>query len=149
LVEYFIVAVRDLESLDGLALALAELVEREAIRILDLVVVVKDAAGAVSLLEVDAVDSMAIVSALDDDIGGMLSDHDIELVSRALDSGTTGVIVVTEDRWAEPLSVAARRAGGRIIAGDRIPASRAKTVLAERHNDNTREPDQGRSPDVP
>jgi hypothetical protein len=131
LVEYFIVAVPNLESLEGLGPALVELVDRAAIRILDVVVLVKDEDGAVAKLELDAVDAMAALRGLDDDVGGMLSDHDLELAALALRAGTTGVVIVTEDRWAEPLSTAAQRAGGQIIAGDRIPAHRVASVLAE------------------
>ena len=92
----------------------------------------KDANGAVSLLELDAVDSMGALGGLDRHVGAMLSDHDIELASLALRAGTTGVIIVTEDRWAKPLSTAAQRAGGQIIAGDHIPPSRVELVLAEK-----------------
>ena len=138
LVEYFIVAVPNVESLEGLGPALAKLVKRAAIRILDVVVLVKDYDGSVALLELDMVDSMAALRGLDDDFGGMLSDHDLELAALALRAGTTGVVVVTEDRWAEPLSTAAQRAGGRIIAGDRIPASRVELVLAEKSDNNPR-----------
>ena len=49
LVEYFIVAVPNVESLAGLGPALAKLVKRAAIRILDVVVLVKDDDGAVDL----------------------------------------------------------------------------------------------------
>jgi Family of unknown function (DUF6325) len=132
LVEYFIVAVPDVESLVGLGPALVKLVKRAAIRILDVVVLVKGPDGAVALLELDAVDSMAALRGLDHDVGGMLSEHDLELASLALQAGTTGVVIVTEDRWAKPLSTAARRAGGQIIAGDRIPASRVESILAEK-----------------
>ena len=139
LVEYFIVAVPNLESLEGVGPALVKLVKRAAIRILDVVVLVKDPDGAVAMLELDAVDSMAALRGLDDDVGGMLSDHDLELAALALQAGTTGVVIVTEDRWAKPLSTAARRAGGQIVAGDRIPASRVVSVLAEK-------PPRGTSP---
>ena len=138
LVEYFIVAVPDVKSLSGLGPALAELVNRAAIRILDVVVLVKDDDGAVDLLELDMVDSMAALRGLEYDIGGMLSDHDLELASLALRAGTTGVVIVTEDRWAKPLSTAARRAGGQIIAGDRIPASRVESILAEKSDEQAR-----------
>ncbi len=138
LVEYFIVEVPNVESLAGLGPALAELVKRAAIRILDVVVLVKDDDGTVASLELDVVDSMAALRGLDHDVGGMLSDHDIELASLALRAGTTGVVIVTEDRWAEPLSNAAQRAGGQIIAGDRIPASRVESVLAEKSDDQAR-----------
>jgi hypothetical protein len=131
-VEYIIVAVPDIESLAGLAPAITELVSHAAIRILDIVVIVKDRHGSISQLEIEAIDSLATLRHLDSDIGGILSDHDVRVASSALSAGSTGVILVTEDRWAEPLSIAARRAGGQIVAGDRIPASRVASVLAER-----------------
>jgi hypothetical protein len=136
LVEYFIIEVPGPDSIVGIAPALADLVEHQAIRILDLVVIVKEADGSTSQLELDDLDSTATLRDLDGDIGGVLSDHDIELASLALRSGSTGMIIVTEDRWAGPLSVAAQRAGGQIIAGDRIPPSRVETVLADRHVEN-------------
>jgi hypothetical protein len=135
LVEYFIIAVPDLDSLALLAPALVELVQRATIRILDVVVVVKDVAGSVTPLELDVVDTMAALRGLESDLGGMLSEHDIELASVAVRPGSAGVIVVTEDRWAEPLSVAARLVGGHIVAGERIPASRVESALADRIGD--------------
>jgi Family of unknown function (DUF6325) len=135
LVEYFIVGVPAVDSLVELAPTLAELAQRAAIRILDVVVLVKDLDGAVDALELDAVDSMAALRDLEGDFGGMLSDHDLALASTALRPGTAGVIVVTEDRWAAPLSAAARRAGGQIIAGERIPAPRVEAALADRNEE--------------
>jgi hypothetical protein len=110
---------------------LAEMVTSAAIRILDLVVLVKDLDGAVTALELEAVESLAALRHLEGEIGGMLSVHDVELASFALRPGTAGVVVVTEDRWAERLSVAAQRVGGRIIAGERIPPSRVESALAD------------------
>jgi hypothetical protein len=135
LVEYFIIAVPDLDSLAEMAPALAELVQRAAIRILDVVVVVKDVAGSITTLELDVVDTMAAIRGLGSDLGGMLSDKDIAMASVAVRPGSAGLIVVTEDRWAEPLSLAARRAGGHIVAGERIPASRVESALADRFGD--------------
>jgi hypothetical protein len=149
LVEYFIIEVPGLDSLAGLTPALSEMVEHQAIRILDLVVIVKQADGAASQLELDDLDSMAMLRDLDGDIGGVLSDHDIELASLALRTGSTGMILVTEDRWAGPLSVAAQRAGGQIIAGDRIPPARVESVLADRHDEHRTPPEHEESQDAP
>jgi hypothetical protein len=65
----------------------------------------------------------------------MLTDHDVALASIALRPGTTGIVVVTEDRWAESLSGAAQGAGGQIIAGERIPPPRVEGALADRSDD--------------
>ena len=136
LVEYLIVEVPDLGALANLVPALVELVASAKIRILDLVALEKDADGAVAALELDAVDSMTALKDVDGDVGGMLSQHDIELASLALRPGTAGIVLVTEDRWAEPLSVAARQAGGQILGGERIPASRVESALTERSDDD-------------
>jgi hypothetical protein len=124
LVEYLIVVVPDVGSLASVATALAGLDGTATIRILDLVAVVKDDDGAVSVLELQTVESMAALDTVDGEVGGLLSEHDIELATTALPNGSAGIVVVTEDRWAEPLSRAARGVGGRIAAGERIPGSR-------------------------
>ena len=132
LIEYLIVEVPDLHALASLVPALTELVETAKIRILDLVVIEKSAHGAVAALELDALDSMTALMDVDGEVGGMLSQHDIELASLALRPGTTGIVLVTEDRWAEPLSLAAQRVGGQILGGERIPSSRVESVLTVR-----------------
>lgn len=132
LIEYFVVVVEDLDSLASLAPAMAELVERAAIRILDLVVVAREADGTVVILEPEAVTSLEALADIEGEIGGLLSDHDIELVALGLDPGMVGLVVVTEDRWADGLSRAAHRVGGQIMAGERIPAPRVQAALADR-----------------
>ena len=59
LVEYFIIVVPDLDSVAMLTPALGELVQRAAIRILDVVVVAKDLAGSIIALELGTVDALA------------------------------------------------------------------------------------------
>jgi hypothetical protein len=132
LVEYLVIAAPDRESLASLVPALTDLVESERIRVLDMVVVVRDSDGTIEMCEVDRVDSVAALAGLQRDVGGMLSEHDIALASLALGPNSAGIVVVSEDRWAAPLSAAARDAGGSIVGGDRIPASRVEAALVER-----------------
>jgi hypothetical protein len=93
------------------------------IRILDLAALEKSADGSAAALELDAVDSLAALRDVGGEVGRMLSAHYIELASLALRPGTADIVLVTVDRWAQPLSGAAQRAGGQIIGGERIPAS--------------------------
>jgi hypothetical protein len=124
--------VPDLQALSSLVPALAELVATARIRILDLVALDKRADGTVTALELDAVGAMAALGDVDRAIGRVLSEHDIELASLALRPDSAGIVLLTEDRWAQPLSAAAQRAGGQIIGGERIPASRVQSVLTDR-----------------
>jgi hypothetical protein len=116
----------------SIASALAKLVGSGKIRILDLVVLMRDNNGVVTVTELEAIDGMAALRSLDIEVGGMLSEHDLELASFALKPGMPGIVLVTEDLWAKSLSTAARRAGGQIIAGERIPASRVEAALGDR-----------------
>ena len=133
LVEYLIVVVPSRDALGAIGSALTSLVENAKIRILDLVVLERDATGAVTVLEVESIESMAPLRDLDIEVGGMLTEHDLELAALALKPGMPGVVLVTEDLWAKSLSTAARRAGGQIVAGERIPASRVEAALGTRH----------------
>jgi len=54
----------------------------------------RDVNGAVTVLEVEAIESIAPLRNLDIEVGGMLSEHDLELVSR-LKPGMPGVVLVT------------------------------------------------------
>jgi hypothetical protein len=131
LVEYLIVAMPDLESFTGVAAALADLVDTEAIRVLDLVVVRRADDGGASVLELEEVDSLASLAEVDGEVGGMLSGHDVELASIGLRPGTAALVLLVEDRWAGPLAAAARRAGGRVIGGDRIPRPHVEVAVAD------------------
>jgi Family of unknown function (DUF6325) len=132
LVAYFVIAVPDLDSLDRAVPALANLVEAGAIRILDLVTLEKDGDGGLAVREIEAVASLAGMAAVDGEVGAMLSDDDIELVSSVVDPGTAAVVLVIEDRWAGPLSQAVQGVGGEIVGGEHIPRARVEAVLARR-----------------
>lgn len=132
LVAYVIVAMPDLDSLANVVPALAELVAAGVMCILDVVVLERDRDGTVAVLELEDVGSMAALAEVEGQVGGLLSDGDIEFCAFAILPGTAGIVLVTEDRWARPLAIAARRAGGQIVAGDRVPAARVEARRTSR-----------------
>ena len=136
LVEYLVVSVPDLDALGNLVPALGEMAAGGAIRILDLVAVARDVDGAVEVLEFEAVHSLAALSEVEGQVGRLLTERDIALASVAIRPGSAGIVLVTEDRWAEPLASAARRTGGRIVAGERVPRSRVEAALADTAEDD-------------
>jgi len=132
LVEYLIVVAPDVDSLGTVADALSHLVRAGTIYLLDLAVVAKANDGSVVIHELGTLDSMKPLADLEGELDGLLSEQDLELISVAVAPGSAGLVLVTEDRWAEPLSAAARTAGGRIIAGERISSARVEAALADR-----------------
>ena len=132
LVAYLLVVVPDVASLANMAPSLVELVDGETVRLLDVVVITRDADGEVEVLELDDVEELAAVQALDAGIGGLLMEPDIELIALALQPASVGLVLVTEDLWAEPFAAAARRVGGQIVAGERIRRQGSRRSFSRR-----------------
>jgi len=124
LVEFVVISVPDLSSAVGVAAALKQLVESAQIRILDLVGVHRSLDGRFTAVEPELLSGLAALDSVDGDVGGFLSEDDIALTGGALQPGTSVLLVVVEDRWAQLLADAARAGGGAIIGGERIPRHR-------------------------
>jgi hypothetical protein len=130
LVGYVIITLPDVAALVTLTPALGELVESGTLRILDFVVVVRSDDGP-RVLELDALDQVADLHKIRPHMPGLFTQRDITLASVAIPAGAAGVVLVAEDRWAKPLSAAAARAGGQIVAGERISAERIQAAMAD------------------
>jgi uncharacterized membrane protein len=126
--------------------ALADLIEADAIRLLDVVFVTKDGNGDVSLFELDALDGpaatrLARLADLDGDVGGLLRDEDVIIAAEVVEPDTSAAVIVWEQLRATRAAEAVRSAGGRIITGERFlqrpraqrrPRARARSVAASR-----------------
>jgi len=134
LVEYIVITMPDLSSSLAVAQALRSLVEASRIRILDLVAVVTDAHGGYAVTEPELVSALADLRSVDGEVGGLLSDDDIALACRALPPGSSALVLVAEDRWAQELADAARSGGGRIVGGERIPRNRLEQAHRARQD---------------
>lgn len=130
LVEYLLVVFPDRSALGSVVPAVHDLVTSERIRVLDLVVVDRHRDGHLDVLELGDVEALAPLADLDGDLG-LLSENDIQLAARTVLAGEAALVLLAEDRWAQRLSLAARAAGGRVVAGERIPAPRVEAALTD------------------
>ncbi len=121
LVEYLVLTTSNLSSSSAVAPVLRRFVETSLIRVLDLVGVQTDAVGRYRTVESRLLPGLAGIGSHDGDVGGVLSEDDIALVCGALGPNVSALILVAEDRWAQPLADAARSGGGRVVGGERIP----------------------------
>jgi hypothetical protein len=131
LIQYLIVGVPDRTAVRQLLTALSRLVLAGTVRLLDVVMLTKDELGAIDVVTVDELDELADDVQIHREAPGLLTGHDLELASFSLPPSSAGLVVVTEDRWAEPLSSAAKQAGGRIAAGELVPPQRVGAALNE------------------
>ena len=104
-----------------MAATLASLVEAGTIRVLDLLILQKADDGTVEAFEIDDLDAVDELRALESEIAEILAAEDVVHLAEAMEPGSTAGVLVWENRWAAPFASAARRAGGQLIATGRIP----------------------------
>jgi len=104
-----------------MAKELASLVDRDVIRILDILLITKDADGNIEGVELDETDELDELRALEADVAEILAAEDVAHLAAAMDPGTIAGVIVWENTWAAPFASAARRAGGQLVASGRIP----------------------------
>jgi hypothetical protein len=112
--------------------ALHELVSTGVIRIVDLVFIKKNGDGKVESLELSALDpdEAAVFHALDGEINGLLSEHDIKLAGDQLQPDCSAAMLVWENSWASRFISAVQNANGRLVAHERIPVEVFEEAVA-------------------
>lgn len=103
--------------------SLLDLIKSDIIRVIDLVIVIKDKDGEVSVRELKQLDpdSIAIFDPLQAQITGMITEEDVELVGDALENSCTAAAMLFENLWAIRFKEAALEANGRVLMQERIP----------------------------
>ena len=104
-----------------MAKELSSLVERGIVRVLDLLVLQKDEEGNIEAFEIDDLDEMDELRALETQVAEILAEEDVVNLAAAMENGSTAGVIVWENSWAAPFASAARRSGGQLIASGRIP----------------------------
>ena len=64
---------------------------------------------------------VALFNTIDGDVGGFISDEDIEYAAVELEPNSSAALLIWEDLWAAPFVEAMRNSGGVLIEGSRIP----------------------------
>ena len=105
----------------GMAKELAALVQGGQIRVLDLLVLHKDDDGSIEAFEIDDLDEVDELRALETEVAEILAEDDVVHLAASMENGSTAGVLVWENTWAAPFASAARRAGGQLIASGRIP----------------------------
>jgi hypothetical protein len=102
---------------------LKKLTDSETIRVLDLVLVMRDEDGNIEAAELRDRDDSEIgeLRSLETDLSLVLAMEDVERVGADLEPGSVAAVLVWENTWAGPLASAIRHSGGELVAAGRIP----------------------------
>ena len=100
---------------------LIRLVDAGTIRVIDILVLVKDEDGGVEAMELADLDELGPLEVLEAELAELLAEEDVEHLAAAMDPGSVAGVLIYENVWAAPFASAARRSGGQLIANGRIP----------------------------
>ena len=102
---------------------LMNLVNNEVVRVIDIIVVKKDADGKVTHQEIQETDKnvLAVFNPLKAEINGMIQVEDIEMIGEKLEPNSTAAVLLFENLWAVKFVQAVENANGRAVMHVRIP----------------------------
>jgi hypothetical protein len=103
---------------------LLDLVERQVIRVLDVMFVTKNEDGSYSGFEARGLDEKGVgdFAVFEGASSGLFGEEDVETAADGIEPGSAAVMLLYENRWAAPFVAAVRRNGGVPVAFERIPA---------------------------
>jgi uncharacterized membrane protein len=112
---------------------LFELVDKEIIRIIDLVTIMKDQDGKVTVRELRELDPahIEVFNPLKAEVSQMITDTDIAMIAEQLADNSTAGLLLIENLWAKKTKQAMMDANGRLIMFERIPHEVVEEALAD------------------
>jgi hypothetical protein len=119
---WFIIESRRKELNRELVFPLLDLVEKRLIRLLDVLVLFKDADGNVEALTTDELDParVGVLGVLAGVSTGLITADDADEAGAVLDPGSEALLFVYENLWSLPFAHAVREAGGIVAASGRV-----------------------------
>ncbi len=113
---------------------LLKLADSGTIRVIDILVLIKDADGGIEAIELDDFADLGRLQIIQAELAGLLTETDLMDLAKAMEPGSTAGLLVYENVWAAPFASAVRHSGGRLIADGRIPI---QAIIASLENDET------------
>ena len=103
------------------AAELVRLHDAGIIRLMDILILAKDADGSVEAMELSDRPDLGELQRIEAQLAQTLAEDDVANLAAAMDPGSVAGVLVYENLWAAPFASAMRRAGGQLIANGRIP----------------------------
>ena len=104
-----------------MAKELLALVDAGTIRVIDVLILIKDEDGSVEAMELSDIEELGELEKIEVELAELLAADDVAHLAAAMDPGTVAGVLIWENLWAAPFAAAARRSGGQLIANGRIP----------------------------
>ena len=131
--EYVVIGFEDDQFTGEILPELNAIQEKGLIRVVDLLFVMKDTDGTVTVREVSELgdEELAAYDGIAGDLMGLFTAEDVEQLAEEIPRGTSAVVVLLEHTWAIGLTEAVRRAGGMLFTGGLVTPGALTQVRAE------------------
>ena len=122
-VDWIVVEFEGTKLNGDIAPILKDYVDRDLIRVLDLLFIKKDEDGGFEAFEATDLDDSEIgeLRAYETELAMLLSEQDVADLVETIEPGSSAAVLVWENLWAAPFGAAVRHAGGQLVASGRIP----------------------------
>ncbi len=104
-----------------MAAQLRALADAGTIRVIDVLILTKDADGTVEAAELSDIAELGELETIEAELAELLAADDVDHLAAAMEPGSTAGVLIWENTWAAPFASAVRRSGGQLIANGRIP----------------------------
>jgi hypothetical protein len=130
-VDYLVVEFPGSKFNGEIAPTLVDLADRGIIRVLDLILIVKEEDGSFDAIELSDIDDSEAgdLRRIETQIAELLSEEDVVSLTAAIEPGSTAALLVYENKWAAPFAAAVRHSGGQLVANGRIPIQAIAAAL--------------------
>jgi hypothetical protein len=130
-IDWLLVEARGKEITGELIPPLLDLVDRRLIRIIDVLILVKREEGDFDALTTSDLDTERVgdLGSLAGASSGIMSADDAAEAAALMQPNSLGLLIVYENLWSVPFAVAARKAGGQLVAQGHIPTQALVAAL--------------------
>ena len=103
-----------------MAAELRALADSGTIRVIDILILTKDADGTVEAAELSDIAELGELQGIEAELAELLAADDVDHLAAAMEPGSTAGVLIWENLWAAPFASAVRHSGGQLIANGRI-----------------------------
>ena len=114
--------------------SIRQLVERDMIRVIDVVFAKKTGDNDVRVLELEELedDESSRIGPVVADINGLIKPDDVRALTAGWEPGTSGAVLLFENTWAGRFADDVAAGGGEVVLAERIPRAVVEEVMKAR-----------------
>jgi hypothetical protein len=113
----------------GVRQAIADAVDRGSVRVLDVLLVRKDADGTVLMYDAETAGETDELLGFPTELPDLIGEDDALAIAEEMPNDSTVVVIAWENTWAAEIAASIRELDGQVLVMERIPAADVNAVI--------------------